>query len=136
MSKIFVGNLSFQTTQEELLATFSQFGNVEQVNIVTDRGRRMLHQAAGFLPVPKHALTFIGANADVQTQTNNVAVLPPVESSIKRWSDRFNAIAPPTPTPVKPPPEWAPLEQPDEEEPDEEEEPDTPDDNEPMTTRA
>ena len=37
MSKIFVGNLSFQTTQEELLATFSQFGNVEQVNIVTDR---------------------------------------------------------------------------------------------------
>ena len=37
MSKIFVGNLSFQTTQEELLATFSQFGNVEQINIVTDR---------------------------------------------------------------------------------------------------
>ena len=37
MTKIFVGNLSFQTTQEELLATFSQFGNVEQVNIVTDR---------------------------------------------------------------------------------------------------
>ena len=37
MSKIFVGNLSFQTTQEELLATFSQFGNVEQVKIVTDR---------------------------------------------------------------------------------------------------
>ena len=37
MSKIFVGNLSFQTTQEELLTTFSQFGNVEQVNIVTDR---------------------------------------------------------------------------------------------------
>jgi hypothetical protein len=94
----------------------------------------MLHQAAGFLPVPKHALTFIGANADVQTQTNNVAVLPPVESSIKRWSDRFNAIAPPTPTPVKPPPEWTPLEEPDVEEPDEEEEPDTPDDNEPMTT--
>ena len=38
MSKIFVGNLSFQTTQEELLAAFSQFGDVEQVNIVTDRG--------------------------------------------------------------------------------------------------
>ena len=37
MTNIFVGNLSFQTTQEELLATFSQFGNVEQVNIVTDR---------------------------------------------------------------------------------------------------
>lgn len=37
MTNIFVGNLSFQTTQEELLATFSQFGNVERVNIVTDR---------------------------------------------------------------------------------------------------
>jgi cold-inducible RNA-binding protein len=37
MSNIFVGNLSYQTTQEDLLATFSQFGNVEQVNIVTDR---------------------------------------------------------------------------------------------------
>jgi cold-inducible RNA-binding protein len=37
MSNIFVGNLSFQTTQEDLLAAFSQFGNVERVNIVTDR---------------------------------------------------------------------------------------------------
>lgn len=37
MNNIFVGNLSFQTTQEDLLATFSQFGNVERVNIVTDR---------------------------------------------------------------------------------------------------
>ena len=37
MTNIFVGNLSFRTTQEELLAAFSQFGNVERVNIVTDR---------------------------------------------------------------------------------------------------
>jgi cold-inducible RNA-binding protein len=37
MSNIFVGNLSYQTTQEDLHATFSQFGNVERVNIVTDR---------------------------------------------------------------------------------------------------
>lgn len=37
MSNIFVGNLSFQTTQEDLLATFSQFGNVDRVSIVTDR---------------------------------------------------------------------------------------------------
>ncbi len=37
MSNIFVGNLSFQTTQEDLLATFSQFGNVEQVNVIRDR---------------------------------------------------------------------------------------------------
>jgi cold-inducible RNA-binding protein len=37
MSNIFVGNLSYQTTQEDLLAAFSQYGNVERVNIVTDR---------------------------------------------------------------------------------------------------
>jgi len=37
MTNLFVGNLSFKTTQDELLAAFSQFGNVERVNIVTDR---------------------------------------------------------------------------------------------------
>jgi hypothetical protein len=34
---IFVGNLSFQTSQDELHAAFAQYGNVERVNIVTDR---------------------------------------------------------------------------------------------------
>lgn len=37
MNNIFVGNLSFQTTQDELFSTFSQFGNVERINLVTDR---------------------------------------------------------------------------------------------------
>jgi len=37
MTNIFVGNLSYQTTQEDLQATFAQYGNVERVNIVTDR---------------------------------------------------------------------------------------------------
>jgi cold-inducible RNA-binding protein len=37
MTNIFVGNLSFQTTQEELHAAFSNYGAVERVNIVTDR---------------------------------------------------------------------------------------------------
>jgi cold-inducible RNA-binding protein len=37
MTNIFVGNLSFRTTQDELFAAFSQFGTVERVNIVTDR---------------------------------------------------------------------------------------------------
>ena len=37
MTNIFVGNLSYQTTQDELMAAFSQYGNVERVNIVTDR---------------------------------------------------------------------------------------------------
>ena len=37
MTNIFVGNLSYQTSQDELNAAFSQFGPVERVNIVTDR---------------------------------------------------------------------------------------------------
>jgi RNA recognition motif-containing protein len=37
MTNIFVGNLSFQTTQEELQAAFAQYGAVERVNIVRDR---------------------------------------------------------------------------------------------------
>ncbi len=45
MTNIFVGNLSFQTTQEDLLSAFGQYGNVERVNIVTDRDTG---QARGF----------------------------------------------------------------------------------------
>ncbi len=37
MTNIYVGNLSFQTTQDDLHAAFSQFGNVERVNMMTDR---------------------------------------------------------------------------------------------------
>ena len=37
MTNIFVGNLNYQTTQDELHAAFSQYGNVERVSIVTDR---------------------------------------------------------------------------------------------------
>lgn len=45
MTNLFVGNLSFRTTQDELLAAFQQYGNVERVNIVTDRETG---QARGF----------------------------------------------------------------------------------------
>lgn len=37
MVNIFVGNLSYQTTQSELQAAFSFYGTVERVSIVTDR---------------------------------------------------------------------------------------------------
>jgi cold-inducible RNA-binding protein len=37
MTSIFVGNLNYSTTQEDLHTTFAQFGNVERVNVVTDR---------------------------------------------------------------------------------------------------
>jgi cold-inducible RNA-binding protein len=37
MTNIFVGNLSYQTRQEELEAAFTAYGAVERVNVVTDR---------------------------------------------------------------------------------------------------
>ena len=45
MTNIFVGNLSFQTTQEDLTSVFAAYGAVERVNIVTDRATG---QARGF----------------------------------------------------------------------------------------
>ena len=35
--KIYVGNLSFRTTEEELTTLFEQVGAVESVSIITDR---------------------------------------------------------------------------------------------------
>lgn len=37
MTNLFVGNLSFQTTQDELREVFAHYGSVERVNVVTDR---------------------------------------------------------------------------------------------------
>jgi len=35
--KMFVGNLSFQTTEDEMRTAFERFGSVESVRIITDR---------------------------------------------------------------------------------------------------
>jgi RNA recognition motif-containing protein len=37
VTNIFVGNLSYQTTQDDLYAAFASYGAVERVNIITDR---------------------------------------------------------------------------------------------------
>ena len=37
MKNVFVGNLSFQTTEGELQAMFEQFGEISRVQIMTDR---------------------------------------------------------------------------------------------------
>lgn len=37
MTNIFVGNLNYQTTQDDLHAAFAHYGSVERVNIITDR---------------------------------------------------------------------------------------------------
>lgn len=45
MTNIFVGNLNYQTTQEDLREAFSPYGTVEAVNVITDRDTG---QARGF----------------------------------------------------------------------------------------
>jgi RNA recognition motif-containing protein len=49
--KIYVGNMSFSTTEEELRAKFGEFGEVGEVTIVTDRdtGRP---RGFGFITMP------------------------------------------------------------------------------------
>ena len=37
MKKLFVGNLSFQTTESDVRSAFEQYGTVESVAIITDR---------------------------------------------------------------------------------------------------
>jgi cold-inducible RNA-binding protein len=36
MKKIYIGNLSYQTTENDLMNLFAQAGEVESVNIITD----------------------------------------------------------------------------------------------------
>ena len=45
MKNIYVGNLSFKTTQDELRDLFAQFGEVSSVNVITDR---LTGQSKGF----------------------------------------------------------------------------------------
>ena len=55
--------------------------------------RKMLHQSAGFLPMPKgNVNVFGGLSVDNRVQTQNVAVLPPVEDAVKRMADRFGEM--------------------------------------------
>lgn len=37
MKNLFVGNMSFQTTEDQLRSMFEPFGALERVNVVTDR---------------------------------------------------------------------------------------------------
>lgn len=42
---IYVGNLAYQTTEDELRNNFAQYGNVTSVNLIMDR---MTNQSKGF----------------------------------------------------------------------------------------
>ena len=54
MYKIYVGNLSFQSSEEDLRNMFTEFGEVASVNVITDRdtGRS---RGFGFVEMPDAA---------------------------------------------------------------------------------
>jgi len=75
VTNIFVGNLSYSTTQDDLQSAFGRFGSVERVNIVTDRETG---QSRGFAFVEmteqQDAITAISQlnGADLNGRTMNV----------------------------------------------------------------
>ena len=62
--------------------------------------KRMLLQSGGVLPLPKTTIMPVYGNLNVdqsqKMQVNQVAVLPPVEHTVQRLSDRFNERTPTT----------------------------------------
>ena len=51
MTNIFVGNLSYQATEDDLQSAFSQFGAVDRVSIVRDRESGQ-SRGFGFVEMP------------------------------------------------------------------------------------
>lgn len=75
MTKLFVGNLSFSTTEDDLMSIFSQYGAVESINVITDR---MTGQPRGFAFVEmsnrsdaEKAISYLNGS-DLQGRTLNV----------------------------------------------------------------
>ena len=86
--KIFVGNLSFQTSENDLTDLFVQFGEVESVKVITDRdtGRS---KGFGFVEMDsdedaKKAIAGLN-NKEVEGRAMSVSVAKPKKTDNKRW---------------------------------------------------
>jgi cold-inducible RNA-binding protein len=94
VTNIFVGNLSYQTTQDDLHAAFAAYGSVERVNIVTDRDTG---QPRGFAFVEmadaQSAQSAIAQlnGADLHGRTLNVNEARPKPSSGGSGGRRFSS---------------------------------------------
>jgi RNA recognition motif-containing protein len=74
-TKLYVGNLSFQTTSEDLKAHFAQVGNVESASVVEDR---MTGRSRGFgfveMSTPEEAAAAIEQLNGKEFGTRNLTV--------------------------------------------------------------
>ena len=90
-NKLYVGNLSFDTTDEGLSQAFAQFGTVKSARVMTDRdtGRS---RGFGFVEMgtdeeANEALAMDGRELDGRNLKVNIAK-PPSERSFDRGRDR------------------------------------------------
>lgn len=83
MTKLFVGSLSFQTNEQDLLELFSRYGNVESAKLVTDRDSGMSRGFAFVEMGDADAQSAIKAldQSTLNGRTINVNVARPKESS-------------------------------------------------------
>jgi hypothetical protein len=80
------------------------------------REREMVLKHTGFLPTPKTSIVNVrGNNAVVGGNQTNLAVLPPVEDTVRRMSDRFLEMAPAAPLALPAPAKVVDVEEEDEE---------------------
>ena len=86
-SKLFVGNLSFNTTENELQDTFAACGSVSEVNLITDR---MTGRSKGFafvtMGTPEEAQNAIQTlnGKDINGRAMNVSEARPREERSDR----------------------------------------------------
>jgi RNA recognition motif-containing protein len=82
--KIYVGNLSYETTADELRTEFSNFGKVESVNLITDRdtGRSKGFAFVEMPSVPEGQAAIAALNGKtIKDRTLNVSPAKPRDDS-------------------------------------------------------
>jgi hypothetical protein len=92
-----------QASKASALLAASQHPNITQATIeaalspLGTAEKKMLHQHAGFLPVPKTSIVNVHGNHAVIGGEQKNVVLRPVEESVRTLGDRFNSRALPQP---------------------------------------
>ena len=81
--KLYVGNLSFQTTRQDLEAAFAQAGTVQSVNVIEDRdtGRS---RGFAFVIAAETAVATKAAVAGIASRAGNTNQITSVYNTIDR----------------------------------------------------
>lgn len=86
-TNIYVGNLPFTTNAEEIRTLFTTYGEVEDVNLITDRDTGRL-RGFGFVSMASGGDEAIGALNEQELGGRNLTVnlaKPRAERSPRRW---------------------------------------------------